>query len=278
MAEGKVTDKALILRDFARWLGKKTKVCNCYDANVCSYSVDRESLWKPIIQSGQPFVEELRAEYLGHRIHLMANLEILSCTLKGGFDIGVCSINQPNRVYPVTLVQWTVGNILPVFISQVESPEAQAAQLFLSRSDVYDIVCQTIASDSDSLHFFEGSVTFYCMPGSTEDLRIALDSLAKLAAFFAPGVDKWRLDSLPHSLRDLSELIQKWAVADDAERSDLQKESPASELNQLVMAVDAHREEIARYRSSAGESDEASIALSTLEESAEEVRLILKSK
>jgi hypothetical protein len=88
----------------------------------------------------------------------------------------------------------------------------------------------------------------------------------------------WSLRSLPNSLFGLAGLIQKWAIGDDSERADLLEESPTSELWDLVTAVDAHFEEISRYRSSVEDSDEVTIALGTLEECAEEARLMLKPK
>ena len=56
------------------------------------------------------------------------------------------------------------------------------------------------------------------------------------------------------------------------------EESPTSELRDLVTAVDAHFDEISRYRSSVEDSDEGVTALGTLEECAEVARLTLKPK
>jgi hypothetical protein len=275
-----VTDKISILRDFARQIGKQTKSCNCYDANVCDYSIDRQSSWKPIVHSGQPFLERLRAEYVGHRIHLMANLRGVCFRLKGGFDIGVCSINHPNRIYPVHLTMLKVAGDprWSVFSSRPGDKKSEGLRLFLERTDVYEAIQRLIVGESDSLHFFEGAVTLYSSPNSTEELRSALDCLASLAALFPPPLAVWNLHSLPNSLFGLTGLIQKWAIGDDSERADLLEESPTSELSDLVTAVDAHFEEISRYRSSVEDSDEVAIALGTLEECAEEARLMLKPK
>lgn len=274
-----MTNKTTILRDFVRELGKQTKPCNCYDANVCDFSVDRQS-WKPVIQSGRPFSEEFRGKYAGHQIHLMANLEVLLCELKAGFDVGVCSINQPNRVHPVSDANLRVGSdrSLPVFAPRMGGPEADAMRLFLLRRDVSEIIGQLIADDFDSLHFFEGGVHLYCRPKSAEQVRSTLLCLLSLARLFAPARDDWNLESLPLTLRGLVGLIQKWAIADDSERAALQEEASSAELTQVVMAVDTHLAEIARYRDFAGDSDEAAMALGTLEECAAEIRLLLNRK
>jgi hypothetical protein len=156
--------------------------------------------------------------------------------------------------------------------------KAEGLRLFLERSDVHAAIQRPIVGDSDSLHFFEGAVTLYSSPNSTEELRSALDCLASLAALFPPTLAVMNLHSLPNSLFGLAGLIQKWAIGDDSERADLLEESPTSELRDLVTAVDAHFEEISRYRSSVEDSDEVAIALGTLEECAEEARLMLKPK
>jgi hypothetical protein len=275
-----VSGKIAILRDFVRQIGKKSKPCNCYDPNVCTYSVDRENFWQPVIKTGQPFVEQFRGEFNGYRFHLMANHEVIFCEMKGGFDLGLCSINHPSRVYPTGVFQRAVGGDgrWPVFTSRMDSQEVRGLQLFLERSDVDEIIGQLMVQESGSLHFFEGSTRLYCKPNSPEELRSALQSLICLARLFAPAGEMWNLESLPESLRGLVKLVQKWAVPDDAERADLQQGAPMSELRSLVAAVDAHREEIEQYRNSVGESDEAAMALGTLEECAAEIRLTLSTE
>lgn len=128
-----MTDKISILRGFARQIGKQTQSCNCYDANVCDYSMDRQSCRKPIVHSGQPFRERLRAEYVGHRIHLMANLRDLCFRLIGGFDIGVSSINHPNRIHPVNLTMLKVAGDArwSVFSGRPGDKKAEGLRLFL---------------------------------------------------------------------------------------------------------------------------------------------------
>jgi hypothetical protein len=156
-----VSDKISILRDFARQIGKQTKSRNCYDANVCDYSIDRQSSCKPIVHSGRPFLERLRAEYVGHRIHPMANPRDLCFGLKGGFDVGVCSINHPNRIYPVKLTMLRVAGDprWSVFSSRPGDKKAEGLRLFLQRTDLHEAIQRLIVGGSDSLHFFEGAVT-----------------------------------------------------------------------------------------------------------------------
>ena len=174
----------------------------------------------------------------------MANLRDVCSRLNGGFDIGVCSINHPNRIHPVNLTMLKVAGDprWSVFSGRPGDKKAEGLRLFLERSDVHEAIQRLIVGDSDSLHFFEGAATLDSSPNSTEELRIALDCLASLAALFPATLAVLNLHSLPNSLFGLAGLIQKWAIGDDSKRADLLEESPTSELRDLVTAVDAHFE------------------------------------
>jgi hypothetical protein len=268
-----------ILQDIARQLGKRTKPCECYDANVCDYTVSETTRWKPVPLRGHPFTQQLRAEYKDYLIDLMANAQGVCCSVKGGFDVGVFSVNHPNLVYPVkpTTLRIAGDARWPVFTNPHTGKQAESLRLFLEHPTLHESVQQLIVAESDSLHFFAGCVTLYFRPNSTSELKAALDCLVGLARLFAPASIQWNLEALPPSLRALTPIIQKWAIGDDSERADLLDESPPSELGELVRAVDAHLSEIDRYLDSVGEAmPEAALALQTLEKCAAEARLILK--
>ena len=270
-----------ILQDFARQLGKRTKSCECYDSNVCDYTASEATRWKPVPLRGHPFTRRLRAKYKDYPIDLMANAEGLRCSLKGGFDVGVCSVNRPNMVHPVKLTTLRIAGDPRwlVFTNKHSGKQSESLRLFLEHPTLHESVQRLTLAESGSLHFFDGCVTLYFSPNSTSELQGALDCLVRLAHLFPSASMLWSLDALPPSLRALTPIIQKWAIEDDNERADLLEESPLSELEELVRTVDAHLSEVNRYLDSVSETmSEAALALQALEECTAEARLILKQR
>jgi hypothetical protein len=202
-----VNDSVSILRDFARQLGKRTKGCECYDRNVCDYTVSETTRWKPVPLGGHPFTQQLRTEYKDYLVNLMANVERVSCSVKGGFDVGVCSVNHPNLVYPVkpTALRIAGDPRWPVFADPQTGKQAESLRLFLEHPALHGSVQRLILAESDSLHFFDDCVTFYFKPNSISDLKAALDCLVGLARLFPPASILWNLDAPPPSLRALTD-------------------------------------------------------------------------
>jgi len=142
----------------------------------------------------------------------MANLRDVCFRLNGGFEIGVCSINHSNRIHPVNLTMLKVAADprWSVFSGRPGDKKAERLRLFLERSDVHEAIQRLKVGDSDSLHFFEGAVTLYSSPSSTEQLRGALDCLASLAVLCPPTLAVLSLTRCRTRFLGWPGLIQKW--------------------------------------------------------------------
>ncbi len=280
MAEKQMTGGLLVLQQTAGRLGKPTKACACYDANVCEFSCSAETRWRPVARLGSPFSLQLRTKYQGLPLHLMANADYVRCEVKGSPDLGVCSINRPSRIYPVTRTSLLVGNDRrsPVFVSH-PIRDLGTLQSFLNHPEFHETVKQIIRDDLDSLHIFSDCFCLYFKPQSADEVLAAIDLLVGLARLFPALVETIDLKGLPGQFHGLVPLIRKWGVSDDSERSDLLDQASQSDLEQLVNAVNEHFSEINSYLNSFGSESlsEAALALSALGECAAEAVLRLNN-
>lgn len=270
-----------ILETVAKRLGKRTKLCNCFDQNVCNIKVDDR--WHPIATSGYPFSRELRSEFNGRRIELMASPEFLRCRVKGALKTIPWSVGQPGRISFIDKQRaWLqVGELRwPVFTRKNEDA-MQALRPSLDRPVLTSAVETLLRNPSESLHFFTGAVVLYFQPKTADAAIEAVSTLAGLLEKFSPEADSIDFNALPERLQVLIPHIRRWAVSDDSERADLLQEASRSDLEDLVQTVEVHFEKINQYLDSFGKSgptEPAALALQTLGECTVEAQLELRGR
>jgi hypothetical protein len=264
-----------VLKAFASNVKKKVLPCNLFDANVSVYIMDDSTNWKIKLLSGYVFTHQIRMPYRKRKVVVTASEEYLGISVEGSLNIGLCSINRPNKIsfvkFPSTLTvardsRW------PVFVRSDIVPSIELLKL-LDSQPLHAAVSLLVASSKESLHICRDSICAYSCIQSTDALQVGIDLLCELVAP-QTKISRADLKSLPANLMPLIPLIQEWAEGDDGWREDKLQKSSKSKIQKLVGSVDPFLDEIDIYLDS--HDDEAAHALGRLAECAAEARLHLK--
>jgi hypothetical protein len=269
-------DTSAILRTVAKKLGTRVRKANCYDANVCKAEFSQETNWRAKVFSGHPFSQELRATYRDRRVSVMGNPDYIRCTVYGQLEMELCSINRPNQVscvnQPSPLLvsgdpRW------PVFQCAGKQP-SEKLRRFLADPKFHETVQKLICESSESLHLFTDAIELYAKPTSADAVIDAIGALSSLVGPHVSETSSVDFTTLPEAFHGLTNLIKRWAVTDDGERTALLEEASESELSDLVAIVEPRLGEIDDYLSNSGR-EMAAIYLGALAECSLEAKLRL---
>jgi hypothetical protein len=268
------TDQTAVLREFAVEKKKRIQPCEIYDSNVCSSTFDDGTGWRPRISSGYAFTLEIRMSVRGRRVHVAASPEYMCLKVEGRLDVGLLSINKPNRILFVDVpcnlgvcgdLRW------PLFLARHRELPARALEL-LELPSFHSAISQLIKSPEDSVHICKDSILAYFYPASPESLQRAIESFCGFVGA-RTSISARSLSTLPYCLTPLIPVIKKWAEGDDGWRAEMLARARKSDIEDLVATVEPLLGQINKYLDAS--NDEAACALGRLAELVAEARMDL---
>jgi hypothetical protein len=258
-------DQVTILKEVAKWLGKKTRPLNLFDPTVCKSPRDPERPWLTRPLPGDLFRDQISFEQKGRKLKVRANADFIVAQMSGNFDAAMaCSVNR--RKFSEKLEERIPGfPSLPVFASAANSNRSE----FLNSAALQQALGNLKLQEEESLHIYTNAIELYLQRASLEEVMSAIAVAGTLADQLPPSVTQdLDLNDLPEKFKDLFGLIPKWAVSDDEERSELLEETSRDALQAFVTTVSPHIPAIGEYLHSFGAEPppEAACALGTLAE------------
>jgi hypothetical protein len=272
-----------VLQELAKQFNGKLSKCEIYDANVCVFRSAPERPWELVPVSGEPFSQRLRCIYKGRTITVLENNAYASGEVKGAFASRPFSINAKQKggfrsEYSSTP---TIGSKhYPVFTEVGKlSPDQED---LLGRPELASLVEESDLREGESLYFTKGEIGFYFYLEQTiaDRIRRVIDRVVDLAGRVEISEEKLNLKLLPAQFHPLIPLIERWALADDSDRSDLLSTTPEPILRALIGEVEPYLEVIDSYLDSfrEGSPTEQAAALGRLAECALEAKQHLSDK
>jgi hypothetical protein len=170
------------------------------------------------------------------------------------------------------------GKRYPVFTEDGKVSSDQ--KHLLSRPELVSLVEQSGLQEGESLYFTRGEMGFYLKRPDTDRISVAIDRMIELAGKVEIAEEELNLKLLPVQFHPIIPMIEKWALADDSERSDLLAATPEAVLRSLTDEVFPYLGAINSYLDSfrGGAPTEQAVALGRLAECALEAKQYLDGK
>jgi hypothetical protein len=268
-----------IVKNLAKKFRGKRKVLNCFDANVCKSDFQPTRPLETKYLPGDLFEFEVRFQLGKHKFCASANREFVWLALR--LDGVVCSpiftVNRQDRVMMIkTAVKQPKELPLQVFASDITS--ATVVSAWFSNAANLECVKSFFLGENDSIHVYGNQLKVYLRQPSQEKVVATLPQLEKLASqLHLESEDAVDFSTLPEQFRQLKPLMEKWAVSDDHERSNLVDKASRQTLNKLVQTVSPQMEAINKFLDSFGGKplSDAAVILGTLADCASEAKLRL---
>jgi hypothetical protein len=269
-----------ILRELCERFKGRLSNCRLYDANVGAFRAAPERPWELIPVSGAPFSRKLRSRYRGRELSMFANDTYLNGTINGEFASRPFSVNAKLRAgfrSEYAADARINGAQYPIFSETGRlSPDQES---LLDRPEGRSLIEGSNLREGESLYFTKGEMGFYLKQPTAERASLVVDRMVDLAALLEIPQKTLDLNLLPAQFHPLIPLVQKWAAADDSDRSDLLDITEPLVLRALINEVDPYRSAIDSYLDSfrAGHPTEEAAALGRLAEFAVEAGRRLSS-
>jgi hypothetical protein len=210
------TDTLLLL---ARQMGGRIKPCQVFNANV-----------------GEWASRELRSRLRGYRVAARESRSFVELEVKG-INTPVCfSINCADRIclfdHPLEIES---AIPYPVFVGE---PVSQVTLLWLQDLSHASLFTPLQLTSDESLQVYQNGVVLIGQQqrATTETLDLLCDIADHLrVAMTGDVVDglEFSVSELPEELQPLASLIRKFAIGDDAERSELLAQASAAEHERM---------------------------------------------
>ena len=271
------TDPLTILRDIGKQAGKRITATNLFDVNVCKSPYDPRRPWEIVALPGDFFRHKVNISFGKHKVTLRANGEFIAVEVTEALDLDICSINRPERVYPLSQSPLRVPGFpsLPIFSRESNTNLRQ----FLHSAALTQALGRLQLTEHESLHINRGAIVLYLQRDSREKVMAAVEIACQLAEQF-PRVEDDNLDlsGLPTKFESLLALIPKWALSNDEERSEMLEEASSDELKSFVATVTPYIPDIDEYLDSFGHKPPpgAAAALGTLAECCLEAQTVIR--
>jgi hypothetical protein len=266
------TDPITLLKEFAAERKKRIQPCEIYDSNVSSSAHNASTGWHPQLISGYALTHQVLMTQRRRRVHIAASQEYMCLQVEGSLDVGLLSINKPNRILFVD-VPYNVGpsskSLWPLFIARRGEQPAQSLEL-LELPSFHCAVSQLIESPEDSVHICKDSILVYFHPASPDSLQQAIDSFCEFVGA-RTRLSAKSLRSLPDNLTPLIPLITKWAEGDDVWRAEILSRARKSDLEELIATVEPLFSQVEDYLNT--HEDDTAFALGSLAEFVAEARI-----
>jgi hypothetical protein len=182
------------------------------------------------------------------------------------------SLNRADRIILTKPSAFRLGaKAWPVFLCDYPPPSAAVVAL-LGDPKVGRLVDRLELGTDDSLHIYENAISLYLkFPVSTRILD-ALSVMIEIVDRFEVPVGPIPLEVLPEEFHSLIPLMARWAICDDAERSEVFDNATASDVQKLIDEVWPRMERIEAFLDSlaAEQNYEAAAVLGSLAEAASE--------
>jgi hypothetical protein len=224
-----------VLKDIAKQSGRRVSGANLFDANVCTSPLDPEHPWEILALPGDFFRHKLTINRRNRKTTLLANGDFIRAQVSGDFDVDAYSINRRDKVmqFEQSLLHVPGFPTLPVYSRQSDTDLRQ----FLNSTTLNQALDTLQLRENESLHIYRNGLVLYLQRGSRDEIMSAVEAACKLTEQLPASKDSLDLGALPAKFENLSDLIRKWALSDDEERSEMLAEKSLRELRVFVATV-----------------------------------------
>jgi hypothetical protein len=222
-------------------MGKLAELANELKASIRSQ--------QKIDISGEVSYDGILKTYRKHKLEVDLYKTFLSVTISANSSLAF-AINQPDRMFGYRVPLQLADSPYPVYVAEqsAEFVQDERAKNFLA--NVLSFLKTVEFSNAESAYFYNNGIRLQVNPD--RDIKAIIDRMIDLISqhedVFREKYTRSILEkNVPDNLRDLIPYLQKYAISDDCERSQLIDTLSDKEKNELISAVTPLFEQISGY-------------------------------
>jgi len=239
-----------LLKLARRYKGKLSR-CNVYDANVSTLHPVPEKPWEISVVSGAPFSRRLIFVRRKRKVAVLANSMYVNGSVAGSFACRPFSINHQHRGGFRSESAGSIGLAGRDYSVFTENGKLSADhRSLIKQPELLALVKEGDLRDGESLYFTRGEIGFYLRQATTERICGVIERAIDLADTIEVGKSEPNLRRLPTQFHPIIQLVEKWGLDDDLDRTDVLAQTPESVLRLLVESVGPYLKSIDSYLAS----------------------------